>query len=115
MSMVLLLILLAYFGKSLWWILLYWWNPLFVKEFYNSVHIIQQTDLAAPTAITATYDKFHLVPFGEYLPAAWLLESFGLKKMVYGDASGYSEGPGPPGRPDLAPAHALGLGTRRSR
>jgi apolipoprotein N-acyltransferase len=32
--------------------------------------------------ITGVYDKRHLVPFGEYLPAAWLLEPLGLRRLV---------------------------------
>ena len=44
--------------------------------------------------ITALYDKFRLVPFGEYLPMEGLLSPLGFKKMVHiGD--GFSPGPRP--------------------
>ena len=32
--------------------------------------------------VKATYDKWHLVPGGEFLPMAWLLEPLGLRKVV---------------------------------
>ncbi len=32
--------------------------------------------------VRATYDKWHLVPGGEFLPMAWLLEPLGLRKVV---------------------------------
>ena len=46
-------------------------------------------------ALEATYDKHHLVPFGEYLPLRWLFDPLGFGKVlsVPGDFS-----PGPPPR-----------------
>lgn len=40
------------------------------------------------------YDKAHLVPFGEYLPARPLLTSIGLSRLVPGDVD-FLPGPGP--------------------
>lgn len=44
--------------------------------------------------ILGRYDKAHLVPWGEYLPARWLLEPIGLSRVVPGDFDTW-EGPGP--------------------
>jgi len=44
-------------------------------------------------AITSTHDKFHLVPFGEYLPFETLLSRLGLRKLVTAPA-GFAAGPG---------------------
>jgi len=45
-------------------------------------------------AITSSHDKFHLVPFGEYLPFEALLSRLGLRKLVTAPA-GFSAGSGP--------------------
>jgi apolipoprotein N-acyltransferase len=53
---------------------------------------------------TGRYDKFRLVPFGEYLPLDSLLSGLGIKKLVHvGD--GFSSGPPPrPIAPDGVPS-----------
>ncbi len=57
--------------------------------------------------ILATYDKFHLVPFGEYLPMSDLLEKLGLSKVV-NSPGGFDFGDGlhtyaVPGAPPVGP------------
>lgn len=44
--------------------------------------------------ILATYDKAHLVPFGEYLALRWLLEPLGATRLVPGTID-FWPGPGP--------------------
>ena len=44
---------------------------------YNSIYVIDHDG-----AILGTYDKLHLVPFGEYLPLQGLLESIGLMQLT---------------------------------
>lgn len=67
----------------------------------NSVFVLQNGD------ITGSYDKVHLVPFGEYVPFASLLKTLGVRALVEG-LSGFSKGPGvaalePIGLPAFAP------------
>lgn len=47
------------------------------RRFFNSVHLIDSTG-----AILSTYDKLHLVPFGEYLPFQAALERWGLRQLT---------------------------------
>jgi apolipoprotein N-acyltransferase len=44
--------------------------------------------------LSGVYDKFHLVPFGEYLPFENLMKKFGLTKIV-GIAGSFATGDGP--------------------
>ena len=57
--------------------------------------------------LSSTYDKFHLVPFGEYMPLADLFERFGITKLVDGP-EGFARGDGPhtfrvPNAPPVGP------------
>lgn len=45
--------------------------------------------------IGAVYDKFHLVPFGEYIPWGDALARFGITAFAAQHGNGYSRGPGP--------------------
>ena len=60
------------------------------SDYFNSLVMLD-----ADGQVTQTYDKHHLVPFGEYMPAEWLfrrIESGGLAARAEG---GYTGGPGP--------------------
>ena len=49
---------------------------------------------ARAASCDAIYDKFHLVPFGEYVPFANLLNRIGITKLTEGQ-EGFSAGDGP--------------------
>lgn len=58
------------------------------RRYYNSLYAIGDDG-----QILATYDKAHLVPFGEYLPFQDVLEGWGLRQIT-GQIGGFSSGPG---------------------
>lgn len=71
-------------------------------RFFNSVMVLD-----SDARILDVYDKAHLVPFGEYLPAQGLLEAIGLQQLTR-QRGGYASGPGPrpmsvPGAPSVGP------------
>jgi len=69
-------------------------------QYFNAVLTLRRT--ADGLVQTGQYDKHHLVPFGEYMPADALMGRLGFKKLVHvGD--GFSTGPRP------SPIHPAGL------
>jgi len=56
---------------------------------YNSLAVIDAA--GAPLAV---YDKFHLVPFGEYIPFGDMLAQVGITAFAAREGNGYSPGPG---------------------
>jgi apolipoprotein N-acyltransferase len=77
-------------------------GALLSRRVYNSLFVIDDRG-----AVRETYDKIHLVPFGEYLPFQDFMESLGFLQMT-GVRGGFSEGRGPrliavPGAPDASP------------
>ena len=59
-------------------------------RYYNSL-----IRLDAGGAVTAVYDKHHLVPFGEYVPFGNFLEKLRIYGLAANEGHGYSAGPGP--------------------
>lgn len=69
------------------------------QKYTNSVIVVSDSG-----QVVATYDKHHLVPFGEYVP---LRDWLPLERLAPGHGS-FSEGPGPqtlslPGAPPFSP------------
>ncbi len=57
-------------------------------KYFNSLMVFDDK-----AKLKATYDKIHLVPFGEYLPLQWVLESIGLEQLTR-QKGGFTAGDG---------------------
>jgi apolipoprotein N-acyltransferase len=58
-------------------------------NFYNSMVVLDSVG-----AVTALYDKHHLVPFGEYMPFSDLMSKWGIFGLAARLAGGYTAGEG---------------------
>ncbi|MDF2116920.1 apolipoprotein N-acyltransferase [Roseiarcaceae bacterium H3SJ34-1] len=72
------------------------------NRYYNAIQVIQSGGM-----ILDSYDKVHLVPFGEYLPLGRWVEAMGLRQFVH-IPGGFEAGPRratlhAPGLPAIAP------------
>jgi apolipoprotein N-acyltransferase len=77
-------------------------TPANERTFYNSLYIFGHDG-----RLLSTYDKFHLVPFGEYMPFENVMRSLGFARLV-GFPGSFAAGDGPhtyqvPGAPDVGP------------
>ena len=59
-------------------------------RFYNSLVVLDPDGTPG-----AAYDKFHLVPFGEYIPWGDEMARIGITAFAAQQGNGYSAGPGP--------------------
>ena len=60
------------------------------RNYYNGLVMLDPAG-----QVTATYDKHHLVPFGEYMPAEWLFRHINAGGLAARAEGGYAAGPGP--------------------
>jgi apolipoprotein N-acyltransferase len=60
-------------------------------SYHNSLVVMGQGGV-----LRSTYDKRHLVPFGEYIPGGDLLGQFGIHGLATSDGAGFAAGTAPP-------------------
>jgi apolipoprotein N-acyltransferase len=65
--------------------------------FYNSLYAIRRE--GQDLKVLGIYDKYRLVPFGEYMPASKLASAIGFKKLVHVAEDGFTPGPQPQSMP----------------
>jgi apolipoprotein N-acyltransferase len=61
--------------------------------YYNSLYAVQRQ--GDDLKVLGVYDKYRLVPFGEYMPASKLMSAIGFKKLVHMGEDGFTAGPPP--------------------
>jgi apolipoprotein N-acyltransferase len=61
-----------------------------LRGYYNSLLVMDGAG-----DVTQTYDKHHLVPFGEYMPMQWFFGLLGIEALAQRFNTGYAPGPGP--------------------
>jgi apolipoprotein N-acyltransferase len=71
--------------------------------YYNSLYAVRRD--GDRLTVLGVYDKYRLVPFGEYMPASKLMGAIGFKKLVHMQEDGYTPGP----RPQQLPIPGVGL------
>lgn len=73
-------------------------------RYYNSMVVVDRAG-----EVTDLYDKWHLVPFGEYIPLGEMLARIGITGFAPSQGGGYSAGTGPAliDIPGLGPALPL--------
>lgn len=60
------------------------------QRYFNSMVVVDPEG-----EIADLYDKWHLVPFGEYMPLGEVMARFGIHGLAASEGGGYSPGPGP--------------------
>jgi apolipoprotein N-acyltransferase len=71
------------------------------RAWYNSLYLF-----GPHGALPLVYDKFHLVPFGEYVPYAQTLAKIGITQVTTGEGASAGDHPhvlAVPGAPDVTP------------
>lgn len=63
-------------------------------RYFNSLFALHDEGQVAGLRITAVYDKYRLVPFGEYLPLGDVMSALGIRSLVH-MPSDFSAGPKP--------------------
>jgi apolipoprotein N-acyltransferase len=61
--------------------------------YYNSLYALRRD--GDDLTVLGVYDKYRLVPFGEYMPADKLMTAIGFKKLVHVAEDGFTPGPQP--------------------
>jgi apolipoprotein N-acyltransferase len=61
--------------------------------YYNSFFALRRD--GDELKLLGVYDKYRLVPFGEYMPASKLMGAIGFKKLVHMGEDGFTAGPKP--------------------
>ena len=60
------------------------------RRYFNSLVVVDQDG-----GIVDLYDKWHLVPFGEYMPLGEVMARFGIHGLAASEGGGYTPGEGP--------------------
>ena len=63
-------------------------------RYYNSLFALHDESESVGLRVSGVYDKYRLVPFGEYMPLGDLMSALGVRKLVH-MAEDFSSGPRP--------------------